>query len=104
MNDTKMESSNKSAHEPPAVSPASRPLHPTRRKARTSAMTDASPSPMIPYVVTLGTAGGPRWWKDHEGTPRFGIATAVVVGEAWYLVDCGQGAGRQANAAGLSMS
>ncbi len=67
-------------------------------------MTDASPSPIIPYVVTLGTAGGPRWWKDHEGTPRFGIATAVVVGETWYLVDCGQGAGRQANAAGLSMS
>lgn len=67
-------------------------------------MTETGPSPLIPYVVTLGTAGGPRWWKDHEGTPRFGIATAVVVGETWYLVDCGQGAGRQANAAGLSMS
>ena len=37
-------------------------------------------------------------------TSRFGIATAVVVGETWYLVDCGQGAGRQANAAGLAMS
>ncbi|MFL4475073.1 MBL fold metallo-hydrolase [Paeniglutamicibacter sp. MACA_103] len=67
-------------------------------------MTDAEHAELIPYVVTLGTAGGPRWWKDHEGTPRFGIATAVVVGETWYLVDCGQGAGRQANAAGLSMS
>ncbi|MBV1777580.1 MBL fold metallo-hydrolase [Paeniglutamicibacter sp. ABSL32-1] len=67
-------------------------------------MTDAEHSEPIPYVVTLGTAGGPRWWKDHDGTPRFGIATAVVVGETWYLVDCGQGAGRQANAAGLSMS
>lgn len=57
-----------------------------------------------PYVITLGTAGGPRWWSDQNGEPRFGIATAVVVGERWYLVDCGQGAGRQANVAGLSMS
>lgn len=67
-------------------------------------MTESNSSSLIPYVVTLGTAGGPRWWKDHVGTPRFGIATAVVVGETWYLVDCGQGAGRQANAAGLSMT
>lgn len=67
-------------------------------------MPDSNAAPVIPYVVTLGTAGGPRWWKDHQGTPRFGIATAVVVGETWYLVDCGQGAGRQANAAGLAMS
>ena len=57
-----------------------------------------------PYVITLGTAGGPRWWKDHQATPRFGIATAVVVNSTWYLVDCGQGAGRQANAAGLDMA
>lgn len=56
-----------------------------------------------PYVITLGTAGGPRWWKDHHGAPRFGIATAVVFNGTWYLVDCGQGAGRQANAAGLDM-
>lgn len=58
----------------------------------------------IPYVVTLGTAGGPRWWNDHRGEPRAGIATAVVVDDAWYLVDCGSGAGRQANRAGLSMA
>ncbi|UPO76796.1 MBL fold metallo-hydrolase [Arthrobacter sp. Helios] len=58
----------------------------------------------LPHVITLGTAGGPRWWKDHQGTPRFGIATAVVVNGTWYLVDCGQGAGRQANAAGLDMA
>lgn len=67
-------------------------------------MHQSPPSPLIPYIVTLGTAGGPRWWKDHEGGARFGIATAVVVGDTWYLVDCGQGAGRQANAAGLSMA
>lgn len=58
----------------------------------------------IPYVVTLGTAGGPRWWSDHRGEPRAGIATAVVVDDSWYLVDCGYGAGRQANRAGLSMA
>ncbi len=57
-----------------------------------------------PHVITLGTAGGPRWWKDQQGTPRFGISTAVVVNGTWYLVDCGQGAGRQANAAGLNMA
>lgn len=57
-----------------------------------------------PYVITLGTAGGPRWWKDHHGAPRFGIATAVVVNGTWYLVDCGQGAGRQAHTAGLDMA
>ncbi|RCS60909.1 MBL fold metallo-hydrolase [Microbacterium sp. JB110] len=56
-----------------------------------------------PRIVTLGTAGGPRWWADHAGEPRFGIATAVVVGDRWYLVDCGDGAGHQAKAAGLPM-
>lgn len=61
-------------------------------------------TPSAPYVVTLGTAGGPRWWKDHRDQPRFGIATAVVVNDTWYLVDCGQGAGRQAHAAGLKMA
>lgn len=66
-------------------------------------MTETTENSTIPYVVTLGTAGGPRWWKDHAGLPRFGISTAVVIGETWYLVDCGQGAGRQANAAGLAM-
>lgn len=59
---------------------------------------------LTPHIVTLGTAGGPRWWADHDGTPRFGIATAVVVGERWYLVDCGDGAGHQARSAGLNMA
>lgn len=59
---------------------------------------------MAPYVVTLGTAGGPRWWSDHQGSPRQGIATAVVVDDGWYLVDCGSGVGRQIQAAGLSMA
>jgi ribonuclease BN (tRNA processing enzyme) len=57
----------------------------------------------MPHVVTLGTAGGPRWWDGPDGTSRSGISTAVVVGDAVYLVDCGQGAGRQLARAGLTM-
>lgn len=55
----------------------------------------------MPHVVTLGTAGGPRWWERPGGPSRSGISTAVVVGDAVYLVDCGQGAGRQLARAGL---
>ncbi|WP_219418175.1 MBL fold metallo-hydrolase [Pseudonocardia nigra] len=57
----------------------------------------------LPHVVTLGTAGGPRWWDRPDGTSRSGISTAVVVGDAVYLVDCGQGTGRQLARAGLRM-
>lgn len=57
-------------------------------------------SPHTPHVVTLGTAGGPRWWKD---TARAGIATAVVVGDNTYLVDCGHGVGAQMSQAGLPL-
>lgn len=56
-----------------------------------------------PRIVTLGTAGGPRWWTQGKPQRRGGIATAVVVGDAFYLVDCGHGTGRRINEAGLSM-
>lgn len=56
-----------------------------------------------PRIVTLGTAGGPRWWTHGQPQRRGGIATAVVVGDAFYLVDCGHGVGRRINEAGLSM-
>lgn len=52
------------------------------------------------HVVTLGTAGGPRFWR---GATRTGIATAVVVDDGFYLVDCGHGVGRQIERAGLDM-
>ncbi|MCV7624003.1 MBL fold metallo-hydrolase [Micrococcus luteus] len=54
-------------------------------------------------VITLGTAGGPRWWRHGGGTPRAGISTAVVVGGAVYLIDCGYGAGRQLVRAGYGL-
>ncbi|WEG09781.1 MBL fold metallo-hydrolase [Microbacterium horticulturae] len=55
------------------------------------------------HIVTLGTAGGPRWWTPAQAEPRFGIATAVVVGDRSYLVDAGLGAGRQFTRAGLTI-
>ena len=60
-------------------------------------------SPLSPYVVTLGTTGGPRWWNGAGESGRHGISTAIVVGDDVYLVDCGEGAGRQLRKAGLSL-
>lgn len=59
------------------------------------------PTDLSPRVVTLGTAGGPRWWSSRTGQHRHGIATAVVVGDAYYLVDAGLGVGRQLERADL---
>lgn len=58
-----------------------------------------------PYVITLGTAGGPRVWTPVDGSePRCGIATALVVGDRWYLIDCGQGVYRQIIKSGLDIN
>src|SRR5699024_10492615 len=56
-----------------------------------------------PRIVALGTAGGPRWWTKGQPQRSSGIATAVVVGDVFYLVDCGHGTGRRINEAGLDM-
>ncbi|MEZ2389674.1 MBL fold metallo-hydrolase [bacterium RCC_150] len=64
---------------------------------------NASISTPGPHVVALGTAGGPRWWNVPGGNQRSGISTAVVVEGRVYLVDCGQGTGRQLKNAGLRM-
>lgn len=50
-------------------------------------------------VVLLGTAGGPKWYGD---TDRNGVASAVVVGDTTYVVDCGEGVGKQLARAGLT--
>lgn len=55
-----------------------------------------------PHVVTLGTAGGPRWWTGENAGKRAGIATAVVVGDSVYLVDAGTGVGNQLMKAGFN--
>lgn len=54
-------------------------------------------------VITLGTTGGPRWWKG-DPKDRCGIATAVAVGDRFYLVDAGQGVGRRIRQAGLELA
>lgn len=62
------------------------------------------PETVKPYVVTLGTAGGPRWWRYKGQSVRAGISTAIVVGGAVYLVDCGYGSGRQLIQAGFGLN
>lgn len=52
-------------------------------------------------VVTLGTAGGPIWTSSASENHRSGIATAVVVDENVYLVDCGSGVGQRMVDSGL---
>lgn len=59
---------------------------------------------LAPRIITLGTAGGPRWWAAADSGERTGIATAVVVGDAFYLVDAGQGAGRRLAQSGLDLA
>ena len=58
----------------------------------------------IPYAITLGTAGGPRWWAKGHPNERCGISTAIVVGEDFYLVDCGHGVGKRIHEAGLEFA
>ncbi len=55
-------------------------------------------------VITLGTAGGPLLRPGRDARHRSGIATAVVVGPAVYLVDCGHGVGLRMAEAGLSVT
>ena len=55
-------------------------------------------------LVLLGTAGGPMTWVyPHNGAmpAREGIASAVVVEDRVYLVDCGLGVARQLRLADL---
>jgi glyoxylase-like metal-dependent hydrolase (beta-lactamase superfamily II) len=52
-------------------------------------------------VVLLGTTGGPVWVVPSRAPIRHGIASALVVDRAVYLVDCGEGVGLQYRRAGL---
>lgn len=59
---------------------------------------------MTMRVITLGTAGGPRWRTGRDQAKRAGIATAIEIGDAVYLVDCGLGAAHQMMLAGLDLA
>jgi len=43
-------------------------------------------------LLLLGTAGGPTYWSN---TNRRSTSSALVVGDAVYLVDCGDGVGKR---------
>jgi ribonuclease BN (tRNA processing enzyme) len=43
-------------------------------------------------LILLGTAGGPTWWPNSD---QCGISSAVAVGDAYYIVDCGEGVGKR---------
>jgi len=49
-------------------------------------------------LVLLGTAGGSAYYPDQW---RRGVASAVVVGDAAYLIDCGEGVGLGYRQSGL---
>lgn len=69
-------------------------------------MGNRAPSDMEIKVITLGTAGGPQWWRTGAGQDlkiSYGISTAVVVGDDVYLIDAGYGAAHQLIRAGYSM-
>ena len=43
-------------------------------------------------LILLGTAGGPTWWPNSD---QCGISSVVAVGDAFYIVDCGEGVGKR---------
>lgn len=49
-------------------------------------------------LVLLGTSGGPPYWPGSE---REGIASALLVGDRYYVIDTGAGLLRQMRLAGL---
>lgn len=49
-------------------------------------------APFGTRLLLLGTAGGPTYWTN---TDRRSTSSALVVGDAVYLVDCGDGAGKR---------
>lgn len=70
----------------------------TARPAAAASVTLQSAKQHRTRLALLGTAAGRTFWG---GSDRQGIASAVVVGDAVYLVDCGDGWARRYLQAGL---
>jgi hypothetical protein len=43
-------------------------------------------------LILLGTSGGPTWYPNSD---QSGISSVVAVGDAYYIVDCGEGVGKR---------
>jgi hypothetical protein len=56
------------------------------------AQAKSAAAPFGTRLIFLGTAGGPTYWTN---TSRRSTSSALVVGDAIYLVDCGDGAGKR---------
>jgi ribonuclease BN (tRNA processing enzyme) len=56
------------------------------------AQAKSTAAPFGTRLLLLGTAGGPVYWTN---TNRRSTSSALVVGDAIYLVDCGDGAGKR---------
>jgi ribonuclease BN (tRNA processing enzyme) len=56
------------------------------------AQAKSAAAPFGTRLLLLGTAGGPTYWPN---TNRRGTSSALVVGDAVYLVDCGDGVGKR---------
>ena len=68
--------------------------------ASTAPASNAAAQHFRTRLALLGTAAGRTFWGGSE---RQGISSAVVVGDAVYLVDCGDGWARRYMQAGLGM-
>lgn len=62
-----------------------------QRQARIAQAKSAA-APFGTRLLLLGTAGGPTYWPN---TNRRSTSSALVVGDAVYLVDCGDGVGKR---------
>ncbi|MFV0457438.1 MAG: MBL fold metallo-hydrolase [Actinomycetales bacterium] len=71
---------------------------PTSAAASQGARPSGSDRKSRSQLVLLGTSGGPPMWP---GSDRHGIASAVLVGDRYYIVDAGAGVLRQARDAEL---
>ena len=56
------------------------------------AQAKSAAAPFATRLLLLGTAGGPVYWTN---TNRRSTSSALVVGDAVYLVDCGDGVGKR---------
>jgi len=60
--------------------------------------TNLDSQPQATRLIMLGTAGGPRVWKTRSAPSQ-----VIVIGNAAYVIDCGDGVARQLVLAGVPL-